>query len=132
MSRKKKVQAEEIEQPVEEVVEQITPTPEEAPVETIDHVLTQEDLDANPELVEQGLEVGDMIQLPADAEVLPEEEVAEEPAPEADEVFEAVEEVSKEPENVPVPDRPSWVDARLWDGLSPERKLRLVNGENWR
>ncbi len=27
---------------------------------------------------------------------------------------------------------PSWVDARLWETLSDERKQRLVLGENWR
>lgn len=42
--------------------------------ELVDHVITQEDLDNNPDLVEQGVKVGDTIQLPAEVE----EEVNEE------------------------------------------------------
>ena len=32
--------------------------------ETFDHVITQEDLDNNPEFVEQGIKVGEVIQVP--------------------------------------------------------------------
>jgi hypothetical protein len=41
-----------------------------ANAETVDHTVTQEDLDANPELVEQGIAVGEVIQIlaPEDAE----------------------------------------------------------------
>lgn len=53
-------------------------------IELVDHVITQEDLDANPDLVLQGIEVGETVQLPAeisdtpeDAEELIEEEVKE-------------------------------------------------------
>ena len=42
-----------------------TVTEEKKPeVETVDHEVTQEDLDANPELVEEGVKVGDIIQYP--------------------------------------------------------------------
>lgn len=38
---------------------------EETAVETIDHVVTEEDLVNNPDLAEQGVNVGDTIQIPA-------------------------------------------------------------------
>ncbi|MDQ3158802.1 MAG: SAP domain-containing protein [bacterium] len=49
----------------EDFVEFIIEKPE-APEgdETIDHVVTQEDLDNNPSLEEEGVQVGDVIQLP--------------------------------------------------------------------
>ncbi len=45
---------------------------DEAPVldvpDTLDHEVTQEDLDNNPTLAEQGVKVGDTIQIPAPCE----------------------------------------------------------------
>jgi hypothetical protein len=63
-------------------------------IELIDHVVTQEDLDINPELVLQGVEVGETIQMPVAAEEEEEEEVVEE-------VEEVKVPVNKNPENLP-------------------------------
>lgn len=42
--------------------------------ELVEHVITQEDLDNNPQFVEEGIKVGDVIQRPAvpeEAEIVP-------------------------------------------------------------
>ena len=48
-------------------VEPTAPVEPVAPAATVDHVVTQEDLDTNPDLVTQGVSVGDTIQVPADS-----------------------------------------------------------------
>lgn len=45
------------------------------PVELVDHEISQEDLDMNPDLVEEGVKVGEVIQLPVVS--LSEEEMIE-------------------------------------------------------
>jgi len=52
---------------------------EEVEEEVSTHIITQEDLDANPELVAQGVNVGDEVELSQDEDVT--EEVEEEVAP---------------------------------------------------
>jgi hypothetical protein len=48
------------------VIGQMTnPTP---PADAVSHNLTQEDMDENPELVEQGFKVGDEVLVPKDSE----------------------------------------------------------------
>lgn len=54
--------------------------PAEPAVATIDHEVTQEDLDKNPDLVAQGVVVGDTIQIPADATQTTAEEIADDVA----------------------------------------------------
>ena len=46
----------------------------QAPQNTQPHIITQEDIDANPELVEAGVKVGDEILIPAGAEMPSSEE----------------------------------------------------------
>lgn len=38
------------------------------PADAVPHVLTQEDIDANPEITEQGFKVGDEVLVPKDSE----------------------------------------------------------------
>lgn len=45
--------------------------------QTVDHEVTQEDLDKNPSLGEQGIKVGDVIQIPVDDTQSTAEEIAE-------------------------------------------------------
>lgn len=56
-------QIEKLELELDELVAQL-PKEEEKSKEFIDHEVTQEDLDNNPDLVEQGQKVGDIIQIP--------------------------------------------------------------------
>jgi hypothetical protein len=49
------------------IIAQITnPRTDEKPSGTVEHIVTQEDLDANPELVDAGVIVGDPILIPED------------------------------------------------------------------
>jgi len=43
----------------------------------VKHTITQQDLDNNPELVDEGVELGEVIELPADKTLTPEEEQEE-------------------------------------------------------
>jgi hypothetical protein len=54
-----------------------TPVPTPETVELVDHVITQEDLDLNPELVAEGIVVGDVIGLPITDTPLTPEEIGE-------------------------------------------------------
>lgn len=56
-------------------VAQITNPQQNVPQGTVPHTITQEDLDANPELVDAGVSVGDEVMIPA-----PKEEAAEKPS----------------------------------------------------
>lgn len=48
-------------------IAQMTTASSSSPEDDIDHQLTQEDLDDNPSLKEQGLKVGDSIKIPKEA-----------------------------------------------------------------
>lgn len=70
---------------------------EKAPiVEEVKHVITQEDLDANPELISEGIQVGETVILP--------------PITKSEEIEEIKETAPKKPSKSIVPDRPWWMD----------------------
>jgi len=79
--------------------------------ELVDHVVTQEDLDLNPELEEEGTKVGDTIQVPKEEEEIEEEEEEED--------NDKGSEVSTEDEKAYSGPIPLWARA---DGVIPSKK----------
>lgn len=129
--KKNKVKAESPVEAQNVQAEQEVQSQEPKSVPMVDHVVTQEDLDNNPELVGQ-INVGDVIQIPVDESQ--EEEPLDPAQEEEDEDDEPSPDVQAEsPVEAPKSlDRPSWADPRLWNSLSPERQQKLVNGEDFR
>jgi len=81
--------------------------------ELIDHVVTQEDLDLNPELAEEGTKVGDVIQIPKE-ETDDEEDDTKGGVSNEEETKEEV--LEEETYNGPIP---LWARA---DGVIPSKK----------
>lgn len=72
----------------------------ESEAEMVDHVVTEEDLAANPELKERGVEAGQTIQVSADSIVDEESEESEEEAEDESDEEEADEESDKDEASV--------------------------------
>jgi len=81
--------------------------------ELVDHVVTQEDLDLNPELAEEGTKVGDVIQIPKEDD---EEDDTKGGVSNEEETNEEKEEVLDETYNGPIP---LWARA---EGVIPSKK----------
>lgn len=99
-------------------------------VDGVPLVVTQEDLDENQELVDEGVKVGDIVFLPEESTESEEQSEDVQDEETADEASEQEEDLDENPAKHL--EKPVWADQRLWDALSDERKQRLVNGEDFR
>lgn len=95
------------------------------------HIVTDEDLVNNPELVGQ-VEVGDEITLPPLSSE-PTEDVLSEPKvedvevtdEEVEEALKATDELESEVEVATTRQKPGWAEQSFWDKLSEEQKARI-------